>query len=159
MTRITFVSMKRLYRERQSQNSHLPLLPLCSVSSSETQHPLPGNTSFPRLCLDLYGCAQLLAPVFAFSSNFLARAGTGAESGRSDCDRRFPPPVLPHTPLEGGTYLTLCNPACTVSRLDNIRKQNPAQTKREGCSCSTNDVIPVEICFFGYIYNVSLTIE
>lgn len=40
----------------------------------------------------------------------------------------FPPPVLPRMASEGGECLTLCGPACPVSRLDYTRKQNPAQT-------------------------------
>lgn len=97
---VTFVITKGLYKERYISSSHLPLLMLKKNTS------LIWHTTVPSLCLDLHCCAQLLAPVSAFSSGFLARAVMRVMLRRSSWGRPCPS-QFPSTTLAGGISVTL----------------------------------------------------
>lgn len=78
----------------------------------------------------VWTCTVALLCFFAFSSNVLARAGNGTESGRSGHDRPSFPSALPHKTSEGEVSDSHCNPLCTFSRVNRAPKQTPAHTKR-----------------------------
>lgn len=84
--------------------SSLPTLPSYLKENTISTHL---KYHLPRLCLNLFICALRMAPVSAFSSSFLARAGARAEFGRSGRDRPSSPRVCPHMALEGRKRLSL----------------------------------------------------
>lgn len=60
--------------------------------SGKIQHPLTWNTAFPSLCLDLHGCAQLLASIL------LSLAFPGRSRNKSRAWEKWPWPgqAFPH---------------------------------------------------------------
>lgn len=71
----------------------------------------------------------------------------------------LPQGCVPTWPGKEGSFGASLYPACAFSRVNDTQKQNPAQTKHEGCQCTINDLILVEIRCFGYTQKPGLTIE